>query len=395
MAKRIGTALLVLYTLFTLCSCTKQNVRNIDTYVREDNELYSDELYSDEHYEYSYGGMRTYDMSHVVSDQNILYGYMGQPLSEMKRFVFTRNTLLSKGDAGFSFMLDTRSRRIYSGHARGISNAYTCQWVVDLKKEDIDNLIEILESVNIHSWKSNLGHRQKCEYAVGIEYVDGSLEVCYVETYGSSIRKLEKYLENEVESFKERMLQDRKVTPNIDYLIAYLGWDPSSNSDRMGEYDINRIRPLVAPPKVTLESVERIVVFEADEPYGIMDHSRNSQKTLFWDVLKGKLYYEPERAVYEQIHKASVIRSLEDWEAERIISLLADGVTGWNANELYLSRDKTGLFTCNTDIPAWCIGIQYVDGTIVHYSGDGIYDDGWAPGSRDLLDRLFTALPLD
>ena len=50
---------------------------------------------------------------------------------------------------------------------------------------------------------------------------------------------------------------------------------------------------------------------------------------------------------------------------------------------------------CHTDIPAWSIGIQYADSTIVHYSGDGIFDGGWAPGGRELLDELFAALPLE
>lgn len=43
------------------------------------------------------------------------------------------------------------------------------------------------------------------------------------------------------------------------------------------------------------------------------------------------------------------------------------------------------------DIPAWSIALQYKDGMIVHYSGDGIGKGGWAPGCQELLDMLFKA----
>ena len=320
----------------------------------------------------------------------------GQPYSEMKRFVFIFTERGPYG-TGLAYMLDTHSRRIYCGRSGTVSNAYECQWVVDLEQRDIDNLVRILEATNLHGWKGNIKDSQRCEYGVGVEYQDGSVEAHFVRRADANIRRLEEYFEQEIGTFKERMLQDRKTTPNIDYLISYLGWDPTWDVDHLESFNIYRHSPWYDPPEVTLEGVDRIVIFEAEGSHTVRDHSRKPQKTLLLDILNGRLFYEPERAVYEQIHKSSVVRQLSDEEVENIVSMVSDGIAGWKANEMYISKDTplkhAGI--CNTDIPPWCIGIQYADGRIAHYSGDGFFEDGWAPGGRELLDRLFATLSLE
>ncbi len=379
--KRLLAFLVLIVTIMTLTSCEQENY-----YVREDNELYSDPHIGLGAYS------RSYSMYYILMDHINVQPAKDKSLSEMKRVVFTD---VGENTQGILYVLDTHSKRIYCGNNMNFANVFQCEYVVDLNQSDIDRLVSKLMTLEVQRWKEKKNNNAGgSEYQIGIEYDDGSVERHYIKGKDDSINALLSYFESERATFKNRMLSDRKTTANIDYLISYLGWDPSRESAE--PFNVLRPVPLLEVPPLDIEKIERIVLFEAEEPHDVLDHSRNKQKTLFLDILNGQIYYEPETAIYEKIYNASVIRDIADGEAESVISVLSENVAEWKANELYLTNDEArGFKPSYVDIHAWSIGIQYSDGTIVHFSGDGIGAGGWAPGAREVLDALFAAIDRD
>lgn len=336
------------------------------------------ELYSDLHSEGSKVQRRTYNRRQITSkDIDQPKAHKNKDLNTMKCFVLEQGPPPTSSDIGYAYVLDKRSFRIYSGPQSILSNVLDSDFFVDQTPSDVDRLIAKLKEVKLQSWETNtpgLG----ASWVIGIEYEDGTIEQHFGAGLSPGFEALLNYVKSESDTFKDRMLQDRKTTVNVDYLVAYCGWDPGIEI---------RDKETIS---VEFENIERIMVFQAEGPHEILDHSRNPQKTLFLDVLNKKLYYEPQKTVYENITKASDEKTLSDDYATRVLELLQSyGIHEWKINSLYISTHEGRLVLESGDIPAWSIAIQYSDGTILHFSGDAIGEGGAPEGCYELLAEIF------
>lgn len=348
-----------------LCGCEDNTIEPpVDTEVTK-NILYTDIPSYNSPYE-----SRFYNLNHILDD---LTGYTkaekGADLTSMKRFVFTYEDpwFFEASDGGFGFLLDCHSNRMYFGTS-GITNVLSAYQYVDLKPEDITELIAVLEEVEWQSWsRYTLDKSPVCKTA--IEYQDGSIEQHFGNGKSEQMKTLYEYMINLSETAEARMLEDRQTTVFLDYLITW-------------KYDYTF-------EEITLEDAERIVVFQSQAEEARTDHSRQPQKTLFLDVTNKMLYYEPEMPIYEHYNTASVSTALTDDIYEKICELLLAHVKNWTVNEPYIGSEESIKIAIGYDIPAWSVAIQYSDGTIAHYMGDGWGENGWPENYKEFFSAIW------
>jgi hypothetical protein len=102
------------------------------------------------------------------------------------------------------------------------------------------------------------------------------------------------------------------------------------------------------------------------------------------------MYFEPTKTVYEDIRKATVSSLFDEGFEVRITAVLGESaIAEWTPNKLCLGDPGNTVSLSVFDIPAWCIAVQYSDGRLLRFSGDGIGEGGKPDGVDDLLDRLF------
>jgi hypothetical protein len=368
--KKVISFLIVTLLLCSLSSCVLWEEGPTVPYSEPENELYSD-VYRTE----LWPQMRSIDLNHLVGNLSD-YGRERAPrnndLGEMKRFLFTRGGNEFENDC---FFLDMRSRRIYYDRNSFLHDALMFEYVVDLTQEDIDGLLQVIEETGLQGWQNRYLGSSNYGWTVAIEYNDGTIEQ-HTGPLGKpwQFETLLGYVLAQATTYPQRMYEDRKTTVNIDYLVTtFRGYNQYPWEVR----------------DITAGGVERILFFEAEGPHEIGDHSRQPQKTLLLDVLNGTLYYEPERTVYEDITKAYVVQPLGDVFTEQITNLLVEyEVSSWNVNELYLGNDITNPMHFG-DIPAWSIAIQFEDGYITHYLGDGMGETGMPEGCAELFEQIW------
>jgi hypothetical protein len=326
---------------------------------------------------------RIYNLGYLLRSRNGLpKAKHGTDLGTMKRFLFQYHPGGMEASSGFGFVLDRRSNRVYSGGSVDAENPIASSLIADLNEEDISRLVTELERDGFKNWVNTVGIGE--QWAVCVEFEDGTIMQRFGGVTSARFEQLFSYLKKESDTYLDRMLKDRKTTLNVDYLVAYQGHDP-------GYYEPMSLSPRdwVGIP-LSLEGIERVMFFEAEEPHAVHDHSRSPQKTLLFDFLNGEMYYEPEKTVYEDISKAALAQPIGgDTEVQVIQMLESSKISEWKKNKLYSEPEQLGWGMGMSDIPAWCIAFQYDDGRILHFSGDGIGEGGKPEGVDELLDSAF------
>lgn len=323
------------------------------------------------------GNHRSYNLYPLIaplSDSGYQKAASNTNLDELYRFIYRGS--IDHFSSTF-FLFDMRSNRIYYSSQGVIDNVLTAEQIVEISETDISLIKNAIQNAGVQSWQSSYPHSGGNSWDVVLQFNNGSVEQHTGPGIPQGMDILLNYIVNQTTSYPARIREQHKTTSNIDYLITTYG----NRYEMVPSSTINFSSP---------NTIDRILVFQAQGPHTVLDHSRQPQKTLLLDVKNNTMYFDSQHTIYENITLAETTSSLNKNLLSQMVALLEEyDVKHWSQEVPYIGNTEQRIMNYG-DIPAWSIAIQFSDGRILHYLGDGLNTSGYAPGCQELLNQIWS-----